>query len=444
MKKFVETLPTLIAPIHGEVLMMYLAASTESISIALFARREEGHVPIYFVSRVLQGAKLNYPTLEKLILALALTKPKKSRRVAKWEIELGEHDIVFRARGDNNKETPKDFLIEAPPEDNKKEVGRKTDTKLEEMKPSCESYTIEHIRRNQNKKADALSKLASMTFEHLTKEVLVEVLARRSIEEKEVLQVKTKEEERWMNPIHEYLLSGLVPEDSKESKKIKIKAPYFNMEPRLMVVRITKQGYYWPSMHKDVARIIKDCERCKEQFAIHRTLPRNNQKETPFILTYDSEVIIPTVESNVAKDDRGRTKEVTKRKESKEVASIEEAYYQNELRRYHSKRSNHSTYKVGDFILLLQNNKENPQVWQVPHTIREVYEGELYKIIDTSDHSLIQTPKGTNLLGLHKEKLLQERPRFGDWNRGWSSSLKRKARGLESLKGQVSKEMEAS
>ncbi|GKA70104.1 reverse transcriptase domain-containing protein [Tanacetum coccineum] len=36
---------------------------------------------------------------------------------------------------------------------------------------------------------------------------------------------------------------------------------------------------------------------------------------------------------NVAKDDKGRTKEVTKKKEGKEVASIEEAYYQNKLRR---------------------------------------------------------------------------------------------------------------
>ncbi|GKC79421.1 reverse transcriptase domain-containing protein, partial [Tanacetum coccineum] len=65
---------------------------------------------------------------------------------------------------------------------------------------------------------------------------------------------------------------------------------------------------------------------------IHRTLPRNNQKETPYSLTYGSEAIILIVKNNVAKDDRGRTKEVTKRKESKKVASIEEAYYQNELR----------------------------------------------------------------------------------------------------------------
>ncbi|GJT98963.1 hypothetical protein Tco_1094481 [Tanacetum coccineum] len=66
---------------------------------------------------------------------------------------------------------------------------------------------------------------------------------------------------------------------------------------------------------------------------IHITLPRNNQNKTLFSLTYGSEAIISTVESNVAKDYRGRTKEVTKRKESKEVASIEKAYYQNELRR---------------------------------------------------------------------------------------------------------------
>ncbi|GKB33555.1 hypothetical protein Tco_0872956 [Tanacetum coccineum] len=89
---------------------------------------------------------------------------------------------------------------------------------------------------------------------------------------------------------------------------------------------------------------------------VHKTLPRNNLEETPFSLTYGSEDIIPTVECIVAKDGRGRTKEVTKRKESKEVASIEKAYYQNELRRYHSKRNSPSNYKVGDFVLLLQNN----------------------------------------------------------------------------------------
>ncbi|GJT88249.1 hypothetical protein Tco_1069966 [Tanacetum coccineum] len=92
-------------------------------------------------------------------------------------------------------------------------------------------------------------------------------------------------------------------------------------------------------------------------------------------LTYGSEAIIPIAENTLAKDDKRRTKEATKKKEGKEVASIKEAYYQNKLRRYHNDRSSHSTYKIGDFVLLSQNDKGNPQVWQGPHMISELHEG---------------------------------------------------------------------
>ncbi|GKD66192.1 reverse transcriptase domain-containing protein [Tanacetum coccineum] len=330
--------------------------------------------------------------------------PKKTGRVSKWEIELGEHDIVFLRR--NEKETPTNFLVKIPFEDNEKKekpkeepnlnskwrlytdgasnsdgsgaglmlidpegkeytyalrfefettnneaeyeallaglriaqemeiakvaifldsqllvnqikgtfAAKQTSIKdyLQKVKTALrgfEEYTVEHVRRNQNKKADALSKLASMTFEHLTKEVLVEVLTKRSIEEKEVLKVDMQERKSWMDPIHEYLLSGLLPEDTKEARKIRIQAPQyklirgnlykrsfftpwlrcvappqtdkiikeihegscgFNAEPRSLVVRITKQGYYWPSMHREVAKAIQDCEKCKEQSAIRK------------------------------------------------------------------------------------------------------------------------------------------------------------------------------
>ncbi|GJV93247.1 reverse transcriptase domain-containing protein [Tanacetum coccineum] len=273
-----------------------------------------------------------------------------------------------------------------------------------------------------------------------------------------------------MTPIHEYLVSGLLPEDLKESRKIMVKAPQYKLirgklyrrsfyipwlhcvaspqiddivkevyegscgfkaEPQSMVVRITKQGYYWPSMHRDASKVLQDCEKCKEQSAIrkvadssaitdetvehstkwveakpltvingrhaerfvweyvvcrfgvprtislkdekhfregwvddlaqvlwvHRTLPRNSQKETPFSLTYGSEALIPISKNDVAKDDRGRIKEVDKRRGSKEITSIEEAYYRSKLHRHHNKRISYSIYKIGDFVLLLQNNK---------------------------------------------------------------------------------------
>nr|GEW61708.1 reverse transcriptase domain-containing protein [Tanacetum cinerariifolium] len=60
----------LTAPKAGENLIMHLVASKESINAALFAKRSEGQIPIYLVSRVLQGAELNYHALEKLILVL--------------------------------------------------------------------------------------------------------------------------------------------------------------------------------------------------------------------------------------------------------------------------------------------------------------------------------------------------------------------------------------
>lgn len=41
--------------------------------------------------------------------------------------------------------------------------------------------TLDRIPRSQNKRADALSKLASSAYAHLTRKVLVEVLAGRSL-----------------------------------------------------------------------------------------------------------------------------------------------------------------------------------------------------------------------------------------------------------------------
>ncbi|GJY53402.1 reverse transcriptase domain-containing protein [Tanacetum coccineum] len=62
--------------------------------------------------------------------------------------------------------------------------------KVKDVLKGFGTFTIEHVRKNQNKNADALRKLASMTFEHLTKEVLVEALEKRSINDKEVYEAE--------------------------------------------------------------------------------------------------------------------------------------------------------------------------------------------------------------------------------------------------------------
>ncbi|GJR70417.1 putative reverse transcriptase domain-containing protein [Tanacetum coccineum] len=70
---------------------------------------------------------------------------------------------------------------------------------------------MENIRQDQNKKADALSKLASMAFSKLAKEILVEVIHEKSIVGKEVTNIIKEEGENWMAPIREYLLLGNSP-----------------------------------------------------------------------------------------------------------------------------------------------------------------------------------------------------------------------------------------
>lgn len=104
----------------------------------LVVKREGRKAPIYIVSRALQGPKTNYPILEKLVLALIyaarclrwyfqahlievltncpikqiLLKPETSKRLAKWSIELGEHDISYAPRTSIKGQALTDFLLD--------------------------------------------------------------------------------------------------------------------------------------------------------------------------------------------------------------------------------------------------------------------------------------------------------------------------------------------
>ncbi|XP_071708513.1 uncharacterized protein [Rutidosis leptorrhynchoides] len=101
--------------------------------------------------------------------------------------------------------------------------------KAKELIESFKSFKLEHVRRSQNKKADVLSKLASLTFEHLAKEVLVEVLEKKSILEEKVNDLIQEDEVTWMTPLQVYLGTEILPEDKNEARKIRIKAPSYKM-----------------------------------------------------------------------------------------------------------------------------------------------------------------------------------------------------------------------
>ncbi|GJR14078.1 reverse transcriptase domain-containing protein [Tanacetum coccineum] len=107
---------------------------------------------------------------------------------------------------------------------------------------SFPSYSIEHIKREHNKKADALNKLASMTFSKLAKEVLVEVIQTKSVAKKEITDVVKEDEDSWMVPIQEYLKEEILPKDSQKARKLCIKSPLY----RMIEERLYQRSYMSP------------------------------------------------------------------------------------------------------------------------------------------------------------------------------------------------------
>ncbi|KAL0313505.1 UNVERIFIED_CONTAM: Ribonuclease HI [Sesamum radiatum] len=73
LKQYLATPPLLVNPKPGENLFLYLAISEDAVSSVLVCERERNQNPVYYVSKMLQGAERKYTQIEKLALALVVT-----------------------------------------------------------------------------------------------------------------------------------------------------------------------------------------------------------------------------------------------------------------------------------------------------------------------------------------------------------------------------------
>nr|GEV51482.1 reverse transcriptase domain-containing protein [Tanacetum cinerariifolium] len=160
------------------------------------------------------------------------------------------------------------------------------------------TFSINRVPRSKNKKADALSKIASTSFAHLSKQVLVEVLDSKSITGKEVTALIEEECLTWMTELVNYLKEGTLPADKKEARKIRLKACQYELiegildkrsfltpwlrcvgplqaeyvikeihegscsihaGPRSIVAKAIRLRYFWPTMHRDAQDMICKC-----------------------------------------------------------------------------------------------------------------------------------------------------------------------------------------
>nr|GEX87890.1 reverse transcriptase domain-containing protein [Tanacetum cinerariifolium] len=99
------------------------------------------------------------------------------------------------------------------------------------------TFSICQVPRSKNKKADALSKIVSTSFAHLSKQVLVEVLETKSITAKEVTAVTEEEGPTWMTELVNYLKEGTLPEDEKKARKLRLKARQYKLMEGILYKR---------------------------------------------------------------------------------------------------------------------------------------------------------------------------------------------------------------
>jgi hypothetical protein len=76
LKASLASPPVLTKPIMGDTLVLYLTVADEAVSVVLIREEAKDQFPIYFVSRALHGAEVNYQRLEKVAFALLIASRK--------------------------------------------------------------------------------------------------------------------------------------------------------------------------------------------------------------------------------------------------------------------------------------------------------------------------------------------------------------------------------
>nr|GEV40347.1 reverse transcriptase domain-containing protein [Tanacetum cinerariifolium] len=307
----ISELPMLTAPMEKEELIVYLAATKETVRAVLMMEREAKQMPIYFVSRALRGEDSSDTLMEA-------------------EEELPEPWILFMDGSSCTDGSGVGLIL--------------TNSEGVEftyaLRFSFKAFSIKQIPISENKKADTLSKIASTSFAHLSKQVLVEELKEKSISTMEVLAV-VEERDTWMTPIFKYLTDGTLPADAKKARAVKRKSWRFAivnrtiykksfLGPWLRCIRPLQANYVLKEIHEGSCNMHVDSdsperlswtmenssgtihsrigkgikarldarsknliEEIPHVLWAHRTMIKSSNGDTPFSLMYGTKATIP-------------------------------------------------------------------------------------------------------------------------------------------------------
>ncbi|GJX26949.1 reverse transcriptase domain-containing protein [Tanacetum coccineum] len=472
----------LVAPKPKEELIVYLSASHRAISAVLITERDKVQTPVYFVSRALQGPKLNYTPMEKLVLTLVLAA--KSRAITKMERRAGRTQYHVPAKDIRERTDPSGFLCreagrsstryftyalrfqftafnnEAEYEaliaglriaaqmgvcnvhvsvDSKLVANQNLGTyvakeeniikyleKAKSLISSFANFSISQVPRSKNKKVDALSKIALTSFAHLSKQVLVEVLKEKSIQDEEVATVVEEEGPTWMTPIMEYLKMGPFQMIKRRqanfyARRTTVRGGQSHAVGILLANHASRcTGYDTQMYHSSMAILQSNglverenrslgegikarlgegnknwIEEIPHVLWAHRTMIKSSHGDTPFSLTYGTEAVIPakirmptyrTAVVDAVHNDEELWLNLDLLEERRGRAAILEANAKLKMTKYYNVRVRGVTFRPGDFVYrsneashAVDEEKLDPK-WERPYEVTEALGDGAYRL----------------------------------------------------------------
>ncbi|VFQ98025.1 unnamed protein product [Cuscuta campestris] len=273
--------------------------------------------PIYYVSKALNGAESRYTAMEKTAYALFISAKKLTFYFQAHPVEvLTDQPLVDGASGPRGYgggivfTTPEGFKIYHAIVFNFKLTNNEAE--YEALAGGLRLAQALKISRAENADADLLSELTQYAPEHVSKLARVEILDRASIEKLEVDAITAGSQydrsnlvgadDHWMYDLMEYLMDGSLPEQDDRARKVKLRAPRFqvldgklykrafggpllrcltNREAERVIAevhegvcaahqmsrtlsqRIILLGYYWPTIVQDCERYVQKCRTCQ-------------------------------------------------------------------------------------------------------------------------------------------------------------------------------------
>ncbi|GJR01692.1 reverse transcriptase domain-containing protein [Tanacetum coccineum] len=311
---------------------------------------------------------------------------------------------------------------------------------------------ISHIPREENRKADTLSKLAVVQCEGLTKGVLIEELNERSVDMAEVNAIIEDATGTWMTPIQEYIEKGILPEDATEARTIREKTRNYTIEdgvlyrksylgplfrcigpqqakylireihmgscgmhgePKRTVYKAMNAGCFWPSMHRDANNEISSCDSCQWGMDIVGPFLEASGRIKYLIVAVDYftkwlEAKPASPQDEQSRDPDKENEEALKLnlnllEERREIAAIREARRKQQVEKYYNQRVHHKEFKVGEFVLRknelskVENTDKLRPKWEGPYEVVETYDMGTYKLRSIKGAEIPRTWHSSNL-----------------------------------------------